>query len=262
MAEEPKNIDLFNSAILISAITGDIYLSAFEYEQGYGSFFHVPDYLIEVSLTNILSIAASALLLFLLIFNTSGLFIPVVNKIKSIENQHLRSSLGATIGAFFVAFFILIVFPFSHTLLYAIIGVLVGSNISAWILSTLLSLRSKAPITAGAQIIHESNQKYSAWYYFFDKIERKYILPLIMFILLPFFMWLFGQGTAMKQKNFECITGHKNILVIRKYGDLLICNSPDSVHKTPGKEITIIKISDKNAISLTQITTGPFVEGN
>ncbi|SDS97653.1 hypothetical protein SAMN05216490_2216 [Mucilaginibacter mallensis] len=258
MQEDNKNIDFFNSAIIISIVTADIYLSAYEFESGYSGFFNIPNYLIEISITNILSFAGSAILLFTVFMNVSGVLMPMVRRVRDMENGYLKGALMSNIAIIIITLLIIYMFPLSNSLWYTLIGVFLSSNLLAWLLGTLLSIKDKKPILAGAEILHHNNQKFSTWYLLFDKMDRKYILPFGFMLVLPFFMYLFGQGTAMKQTKFECVTGHNNMLVIRKYGDLLICNSVDTIHKTPTKQLVILKISDKNAIALSEISIGPL----
>jgi hypothetical protein len=66
----------------------------------------------------------------------------------------------------------------------------------------------------------------------------------------------------MKQVEFECISGHKDVIVIRKYNDILICNSVDTVHRILSKKISLLKISDKEVIELSKIAIGPLKDTN
>src|SRR5581483_1555824 len=145
MPEDNKSIDFFNSAIFISVVTADIYLSAFEYERGYCDFFNVPNYLIEVSVTGVLAFAGSAILLFSLIMNLSGLFMPIVRRIGKMENGYWKSTLASNIAALLLVLFLFMIYPLSKMLGYAILSIFLGTNIAGWILSALLSLKEEKP---------------------------------------------------------------------------------------------------------------------
>lgn len=242
MSESPENpvISLFKSEktiIFISPILA--YLCAFLYEAGFLNYFGIPIEFIRVELTTIVvtaGVVLSVILISYFLANLGIIFLhPLLREYKlsnKLQNIIMFSLTFVGIGVF--------VFTFSVTSAMSYCAGAITSLIIFTILSYKGCLNTKAEC--------DENKR---------NIRRKLAILLLSFFSL-FIFWKGGFNEAHIRGAFVVIKTSPEKVVLRIYGDRLICASFDRVTKKIQRDFTIINLTKDFSSDFNYENMGPL----
>lgn len=76
---------------------------------------------------------------------------------------------------------------------------------------------------------------------------------LIIIVILPLIFLIVGYGSASSTKQFYSFTNNKSMLIIKKYGDDIICKNYNSKTKQIGDSLFIFKFTENHNLLLTEV---------
>jgi len=96
---------------------------------------------------------------------------------------------------------------------------------------------------------------------FITKHLRSTTIGILLFVLLLFSLPYFsGEDTATKQEYFLVPSTNANSVVLRIYGDELICTELDKQSNKPNGKFFILKLADEPRPTLSLQKVGPLVD--
>ncbi len=240
-----------HTTLILAIVSGYLYLCTYFFESGYLQVFDIPNDYLSIDLNTILLDSSKIIQL---IF--TAIFIYQLVKIvfrKWMSKSSINDYVGTTICL--SASFIFLAATASIILISSL-----RTAFFAWVIIVLVTafFVLKSYIQKKGNSI-ESNNK--------QEIEDKFKtskLPFydtyfygIFLILFPVFICtLLGEGIATKVTHLPMINDSTKYLVIRKYGDQLLCKDYDFVNKKLGKQIIIVKIPINKPIALISYEVG------
>jgi len=246
---KPKKI--IDLTFFLTIIPAYIYFVSFEYELGYCDHFKIPKYLIEPSLTTILIFATTVLGILFSSIKLLGLSLPLFKAAKNEDKSHLRSINFINGICVFGTVLIIYAYPVSLNLILICLVVTLILNLLVWGLPFLFLLRKKKSLKEKLQTIEDeydsSEDKLDLFGHLikrFNQEERGFI---ILIIIIPFIAYLFGNGEAMKQDEFQTIS---NTIILKKYNEIFVCAKFNKKTKIVSDTLILIKLSDKEPIVL------------
>lgn len=256
--ERLKKWTFIDASLVIAAITAFIYFSSYEYDKGYCSHFQIPDYLIDPSINSILKFSTVILLISLNFGNVFGFTFSWLKNIDNHPKKHTRFLLRLNLYLFILLIFLFFSFPLTWYNFLIFIAFAAIVNFANWGLGALLSIRSKNPIEQGINTMEQSQTTFSVWSRLENVYGSKYTRAFLLIILFPLFANLIGIGEALKQEDFYLLNGKPNTIVVRKFGENLICIRINPKNHIITDTIFVYKINDKDPIQLNQRHIGPL----
>lgn len=248
--EESNRVFGINLTLALPLFPAYIYFCTFIYEVAFCERMRIPRYLISPNLTTILIFATSIWTILISSFKIMGLSTPLfkVAGQKDDKRHHLKTIYmvnGLTIVLCIVVFY---AYPFSIQLLLGIIGFLAFTNFITWGMNFLFIYRQKKSMKE--KLIDAQNQedKFDLVAYLMTKIDPRQKLFILMLALIAVLSYFIGDGQALKQETFETLANKPNVLVLRKYDDLLICSTFDRKSHQLGDSLIIFKLKDMELI--------------
>ena len=246
-----------NHITLILAITsGYLYLCTYFFESGYLKVFNVSSNYLSIDLNTILSDSSKIIeLIFTLIFIYQLVKLPLRKWMsKSPSNEYI----GGTISLFAS----LIFFARAATIIF---NSIVKYMFFAWLIAVsilIIYFLIKSYFKSKKSSKIDNNRKTE------DKVQRsisfsyydKYFWIIVLICFPVFICEFIGEGTATKLTQLSMINDSTKYLLIRKYGDQLICRDYDYVNKKFGKQTIIVKVPINKPIALVNYEIGNFYE--
>jgi len=88
-------------------------------------------------------------------------------------------------------------------------------------------------------------------------IKGRFTMSIISFILIyPLIVFLFGVNYAVAKTDFQVLSSHPNIILVKKYDDILLCKPYLAKQHILKDSLIIIKISDKNNLVFREKNLG------
>ena len=234
------------------------YAAAYFKEWGYCVFFGIPLDLIKLDITNILITITYGVGVIFFIFWFAELFYTVSQRIKLKNFGPIKRRIS-----FDILFLFLLAFFFTY---YR--GMLYTWPLAALLLILVLYSQFVAPLIIQGKISSYSNKLEAQ-----DRLEMKTQLPLDYFVkrtgitivslgtLLGLFliamMWI-GINTAEMQRNFLVPSTNESSVVLRIYGDTVICAPFDIKTKEVEKTFFIIRLDDESRPEFRLYRLGPL----
>jgi hypothetical protein len=211
-------------------------LFAFVYESGYASYFNIPQSFISISLTSVFVVAGALLAIFMMLFGLTSLvlscFPPVLTPI------HRRILCVLPVLLLCIGFVVLFD-RWQDWIVYAAPCIVMVAYL---FLVPLLGRRSVPTYSAKLAAQLQSESRVSFYDTLFHDKRAGLIVGLIIFGLL--LTNAAGKAAAMKQRQFLVIAGKPEIVVLRVYGDNLICAPLLRDSKQIVSEFSILKEQD------------------
>ena len=247
---------IISEGFIIAFIPIAAYVIAFIYEHGYTSYFGIPWELINISLTNVLILAAALLFISLFLFQ----IIVLINTMLSLWNNVLIRWLKNHL-MLFMSFLILIIIARDWKLTCFLLAFLflifiipdIILPIFPWDKSTyfqrLCALEKKEL---------EEKKKKSITLDLAEYLGRETILFYILFCFIAISAHALGGVNAQKQGSFFILKEPSEKVVLRIYGDNLICNTFTRGTNILKRELLIKKIGSDTEMLLQYEKVGPF----
>lgn len=227
-----------SEAILISAASFLGYLFAFTYQVGFGSVFHIPVAFISISLTEIFLAAGAVGSVMLTVFWWANLvFLP---------GAPIKTPLGRS------------ALRLSPLILFVGVGIyLFGTKWREWIWY-LIPLAAFGVIELGLPLLtQQSKRGYSEKIAAQEELDRQVTsltdyaakaigptgLMLIVLVLIGVGVsYSAGRASALDQREFLVLPGSLERVVLRTYGDTVVCASIDRKAKQVGNTFFVYKL--------------------
>ncbi len=248
----------FNLTVVLTVIPAYIYFTCFIYEQGVCNRFGIPSYLINPSLTTILIFGTTIWGIIFSSLKVLGLSTPLFKAVGNENMKHLRVVHGINALSLIIAILMFYAYPFSWTLVLVLLVVIAMLNFITWGLPLLLRITEKKPTKDKLLEMQGEKDNFDLLIYLTEGLTKQERLFLLILIFIPIISYFFGDGQALKQKEFQLLALNKNIVVLKKYDDLLVCSSFDRKTKLLGDSLVLIKLSDKEPLFLNSEEVGPL----
>jgi hypothetical protein len=248
----------FSEAGLLAGMSGAAYLFCFYYESGYADVFAIPTQLINVSLINLLifaSIAASFAMGILPLINYVWRFVPT-------KHPYL---------AFYVPRFLIIgVFPVSVTILLPfsewkfllpILILLIGLFAIEIFFLPLITHRKKGGYLERYQAEDEVRltRNPGLFQQIASRTGNTLFLVVGLLIVGIGLVTLAGRGKALKQTHFPVTNTVPEMVVLRIYGDNMICAPFDRKTREVKKTFSVLKIAEDSKLIINIENIGPLI---
>lgn len=254
---EPRNFPL-PEALAIAIASSIVYLLSFLYERGYATHFGIPPQFVSVSLTNLLIFGAAAFTFLYTATNLAGAILPLT--------RHQHPYLAFHLPRVVVFFFLLVIFPL---LLFVGSGwmMVVAITASCWLV--LVFFVSITPLLGKGKkgwkdrldAAQEAAMREPPTIY--DHISARsgipnfnlYVAALIIATLLA---GLVGLSEATRQRDFLITNTTPEMVVLRVYGENMICARFDRQNKEVKKSFSILKVAEDPKLLLNLERIGPL----
>ncbi|MFW9879663.1 MAG: hypothetical protein ACFFG0_41845 [Candidatus Thorarchaeota archaeon] len=246
-----------SEGIILAILTATTYIFAFRYEAGYAGFFGIPSELVEVNLTAILVVALVIVSLLLTIW---AFVLPLLIFIPRNWGVFGRSLLRLS-PIFLILFVFLIAYgPKWQKLIFPLILLLTWVFIEFVIPIIVQRGRGSFREKLEAQEDVETKERSRKLIGFLDeKLNRFAALVIIFFIFGYMTTGLMGRANAERQREFLVIHGtSEELVILRVYGEKLICAPFDRNRKEINHTFFIKKVSDISGTLLKQEKIGPL----
>ena len=244
---------------IVAAISAVGYIFAFVYEAGFAKVFSIPLSFIAVSLTNVLIVAGSLLLVGNLVFSTANLVFTVSDRFNGPISKRVKLLMPVLLYSMALA----LVAAGTRLLSKAIIGLMIGWLISIFFefIFPLLTQRGKGSYQEKlvAQDELDARTRGSDLY---GLLARRFgvgpynlVLSLLMALVVIYFA---GQSEAMRQSRYLVTSTSPEMVVLRIYGDKMICAPIDRDSGEIEPRFTVLKVADDPELVLQLEEVGPL----
>lgn len=241
---------LANPTLGLALASAYVYLCTYEYETSYLKEFNISSNFFFFDINIVLRDSYEVLLAAgeIIILHES-LFMLCGGLLKKYPNQ--RKIIRATIALVLLGIIFLLYFPYKPKTSLLMVSIIAGVFIGAFLIffiwiatSMLIEKIQKKTYIPPEQTAITNEATFSKWY------------SLVITIGYPFYICsMLGQGAAFHETTFQVFNDSTKAVVIRKYGDALICKDLTKLHKVGAKTI-IYKISDAKSVTLTDQRLG------
>jgi hypothetical protein len=245
-----------HTTLILAIVSGYLYLCSYFFELSYLQVFDIPNDYLSIDLNTILSDSSKIIQLI-----SVAIFIYKIVKLpfrKWMSKSYINDYVGTTIC-------------FSASLLFLartasiIPNSWLRSAFFVWIITVIVTVffvvKSYIYCRKDNTIKDNNEQEID------DKSHTNRppfldtYFKIILLVLFPIFICGFiGEGIATKVTHLPMINDSTKYLVIRKYGDQLLCKDYDFVNKKLGKQIIIVKIPINKPIVLISYEVGNLYE--
>jgi len=245
-----------SEGVIIASVPFLGYLFTFAYESGYASFFNFPKEYINIGLPQIIS---TAIILYtitaVLFFPIEGLsFIFFKNK-RSMYQSIIKflPLFGFSVGNF-------IVYGWIRALPFIILFVILGFS---EFIFPLVTQRDKKDYDSKLQAYDEADWKFreergALSTRLLRIFGHKNIMLIINLFLCVNLTQMAGEISASKKMQFFVIPSSPEKVILRIYGDNLVCAEFDRKTSSLKREISIYKLTDPQAQNLKFEALGPL----
>lgn len=247
MKNSKSNDRRISEGILLALSSAGAYLFAFYYEKGYASVFNIPVSFIDVSLTSILTLSAVIIGLILLI-------LPFINMFSFFTVGRTNPVLQRAIAPVVLLF----IFLFVQIYFFGIAG-LKDSYLALIFLGILifLSLIFPLAVQSGKTYINKLEAQEKTEQQFVDvfsliriKFGKEALLVVVVFFLGMYLSSSAGKSEAIKQEEFLVTNTTPELVVLRIYGDNLVCVPFDRSTGEIEESFSVIKNTGEAGLTL------------
>lgn len=225
MRNESKKINI-NEAIIITYLSGLIYLAAYFYERGYCLRFNIPFHLISPNLSTILNFGSYIIMIFFYFF---------IYRVDDIFDTSNNSS--SVILSLVLIAFTIIAFSYQRLILWSLLVLVVTFFLVFIFRKKINKIKINIPYTIN---------------------RYKFASSIVFAMLVILSSHLMGNGASVEQVEYTTIKNYKNVVVLRQYGDLLICAEFNPETKNVKEELLLINISNQDSLILKTSKVGPL----
>jgi hypothetical protein len=221
-----------NPTVALTIITAYSWYCAYNYQAGFCSFFSVPNEYIDISTIDILKFASSILGISFILY--TQLFDTIKNWVDG-----PKKTVFELIAKFLIVFSLVGYWVLFHIAKLPLTIYYIYFGTGLFILMVMIFTHKKV-----------NNEGLKG----FAKLAWTPIWYLNSVILLiPLFCLYVGYGDASKKTDFEVLSEHKSVAVIRRYGDNIILKNFNSKSQKFGDSIYVIKLGPINPLNLVNI---------
>ncbi len=240
---------IWTSEALLLAVTPLIgYILAFRFESGYAEAVGIPEYLITISLTQVINVTLNILFSFfslLVIWNFFYMFFPIDKLPGSI-----RQSISTVLPSILLCSVYLFIFGAKSKEWIWLLPVVFFFIILVFILPLFTQSKEKGYAEKLEKQMKEEAKVSSLFGKIHSYIGREgyYLFFVLLFFII--FASALGRSAALNQKYIYYYENNPNKILLRSYGDILISANYDPETKHIKNELFIQKISDTTSLCL------------
>lgn len=260
VTEDVNRFAWLSHAALIILGSAFSYFLAFVYERAYCKYFNVPDSFIRPDLTTVLAFAVAlytfSFSIFWLINVLYVFFHPGDKKKVSAVSRFIRTR------GILILLALIIAAAYQWDKYGWLTIVIIVSTL--FILDILPAIITKKEHRTFNTALHASMDGTDRINSIWVPLKRKFGEQIFMLYL---FCWCavsvagaLGQSAAERQTRFLVPNLKPDSIVVKMYGNNVICISIDRANKKAGKELTILSLQDPSPIRLHWEKLGPFKE--
>lgn len=258
----------WSGPVLVLVLSGAAYLLAYAYESSFCNHFGIPPELISTNITTLLIWATGTLVVTTYAYLYAELFHMAWSALPQRLRPNLhdpiwRRNLVSLLASGLAAFYILSVSsgPLMPRLLFALGFIVVGA-MGLWV--PLIAYRGKGTYRAKLEAYEKAEDELIT---FSDRVVRKWgrgspvtiaLLAFAMFLLAFLFSSWAGSHRARRQEEFFVIPGSPEVVVLRIYGDKIICAPFNKDSKSIDGTLVIYSLSKNAPLALKRETIGPL----
>lgn len=248
--------DWITEGVIIALVPFLGYLFAFEYESGYAIFFNFPKEFINIGLPQIIiTISILYTITILLFFYIEGLSFMLFKNRRALYHSIIKllPMFGLSIGYYFAFggmralpfFIVFLVFGFSEFIV------------------PLITQRDKKDYESKLQAYDDADWKFreergALSVRLIKLFGYKNIIFIFNLLVCVFLTQTIGEIAASRKIMFFVMPNNPQKVVVRIYGDNLICAPFDKETKTIKRDISIYKLTDPEARNLKFEILGPL----
>ncbi len=246
-----------HTTLILAIVSGYLYLCTYFFELSYLQVFDIPSDYLYIDLNTILSDSSKIIqLIFIAIFIYQLVKLPFRKWMsKSYINDYVGTTTCFAASLMFLASTASII-PISslRTAFFAWIIIVI---ITVFFVLKSLFLAKKDSAIEENNVEQEIEEKFQT-----NKLPfyNTYFWVILLILFPVLICGLLGEGTATKVTSLSMINDSTKYLMIRKYGDQLLCKDYDFVNKKLGKQIIIVKIPINKPIVLISYEVGNLYE--
>jgi hypothetical protein len=254
--EEKKKVSFsLSEGILLATAPTFAYLFTFYYEKGYTSYFGIPEQFISINLINVLIFAAAFLSAFILLFPLMNLLVMTLWNINSTILMSIAKTIAALI---FLAILIILFGPMGWKYwVWAVIIVVAYATFD--LIFPLVTQRDKKGYIEKLRAQEDREKKVKG---ILDIVPIRHRLGIYLMLALLVFGIIIaeqmGKAEAFKQTEFLVTNTSQEMVVLRIYGDNLICVPFSRNTNEVEKKFAVIKMADTPNLSLNLEKIGPL----
>lgn len=258
-----KNQNRFvNVSLILTVIPAYIYFSSFMYELGICSRYGIPQYFISPNLTTVLIFATSIWGVFFSSIKLIGFSTPLFKALKDEDKKHLRVIYLINGICLIICVLIFYAYPFSWHIIFILFIFTLFMNVFSWGLPLLFRILEKKSTKDKLMDIQNTEDEFDILPLILSKLPKQERVLILVLIMIPAISYYIGDGQALKQKNYQIVVSKSNLVVLKKYDDLLICSNFNPNKKLLGDSIVLIKIDEREPIVLKTLSIGPLKKTN
>jgi hypothetical protein len=246
---ETKNTEklIFSEGLLIGLASAGAYLFSFYYEKGYASVFKIPTAFIDVSLRTILLFGAISFGLFLLFFPLADLLVQF-----SLRNSNptLRRAISPLIPLIFLLWIEIYLFGIQEWLRWGPFALgLIIVLIFFFVFPLVVQKGSNFSDKLKAQ--EEVDAKFPGVFTVIGKnFGKEFVILIIALIYGIIISESIGVSEAIRQKEFLITNTNPEMVVLRIYGDNLICAPFDRDSGIVETNFMVLKVPTDTGLKL------------
>lgn len=245
---------LVQQGLVVAAVPLIGYAMAFVYEVGFCSEFRIPREFISINLTTVFIAVGALLGVIAAIYFLVNMFLIVVPKPK---NRVLRRELSAFYAVSLIILVIVIIFwglwleliSVAVLFLFFVFFIFVFPLITQRKGSYLEKLEAQRRVDSQFKTIED---------YLISFLGIRNIIMLMLVVLVVMFSYIAGIAQAKKQTEFMVPSTYPNSVVLRVYGDNMICAPFNRTDNTTQKRFFIIEMGDSSTPLLNVEKVGPL----
>jgi hypothetical protein len=246
-----------SEGFIVAAISAIAYIFAFVYEAGFAKIFSIPLSFITISLTNVLIVAGSLLLVGQLVLSVGNLVFAVSDKFNGPISKRVKRLMPVLLYSLALAFLASGTRLLSSLMIGLIVGWLIG--IFFEFLFPLLTQRGRGSyrekLVAQDELDARTKDLYSLL------ARRLGVGPyILMFSLLMALVVVYyaGQSAAMRQSTYLVTSTSPEMVVLRIYGDNVICAPFDRNTGEVEPSFVVLKVGEDPELMLYSERVGPL----
>jgi hypothetical protein len=242
--------------ITASPIVG--YMLSFVYEMGFAGVFKIPPQLITISLTTFFVATGSLFMIALLLFQLSSLGFVVFSDLSTSDSPVYRRFVRLSPGFLFSVVLLLLTAGTHSSAWIGVVGVW-AIFIFLEFVFPCITQRDKVTYLEKLKAQDRLDRRRGDLLdYIAQRIGRPFITIMIFLGLITYLYYFAGYTTALKQSEFLVTDTSPERVVLRIYGDKMICAPFDRITRTVEKNFVILKMSEDPNVALHLEKIGPL----
>jgi hypothetical protein len=246
-----------SEGLIVAAISAIAYLFAFAYEAGFAEVFNIPLSFITIRLTNVFVIAGSLSLVGQLVLNIGNLIFVVSSTFSGLISQRMKFLM-----LFFLWSVALIIITVGTRLQTGVIRVLVIGWAIGLLFQFIFPLLTQRDINGYREKLAAQDKLDAHTQDLLGLLAQRLgvgpynlMLSLLMALVVVYYA---GQSAAMRQDRYLVTSTSPQMVVLRVYGDNIICAPIDRNSGSIEHSFTVLKLGEDPDLMLYSEQVGPL----